>query len=297
MNRLVQRIAVCCLAICVSSNGTRAQDDLDSLVKSIQPSVVLLTSSDKDGRVLIRGLGCFVSETGLILTRRSLLPASSRTEVTTADGTTLKVTGIVDENKEADIATVAVDLSQQKVKPLRVSRTNPEIDQKVVVFVSARDAIEGRIISVKDRLGGKIIQIAGRISEEPDGGPVVNMKGELLGIARSREQGKDSVFATAGENILKLANPVIQHPKLLNNPEPAYTIQARQNGVEGSVLMRVLIGTDGLVKQAKVLRGLPDGLDDQAINAAYKMKFKPATRNGQPVQFWQTVIVEFHLRR
>jgi len=52
-----------------------------------------------------------------------------------------------------------------------------------------------------------------------------------------------------------------------------------------------------LVTRVVVVKGLPAGLTDQAIKAAYKLKFKPALRNGRPVSFWKPVLIEFHLRR
>ena len=62
------------------------------------------------------------------------------------------------------------------------------------------------------------------------------------------------------------------------------------------VLVRVLIGSDGQVKRVTVTRGLPDGLDEQAIQAAYQLRFKPAMKSGQPVSFWKPVAIEFNLR-
>ena len=85
-------------------------------------------------------------------------------------------------------------------------------------------------------------------------------------------------------------------PVLLNNPMPNYTQRARDGGVQGVVHLRVLIGADGTVKRARVLIGLPSGLSYQAIEAALRLLFKPATMNGQPVAFWKNVIVEFRLR-
>jgi len=88
-----------------------------------------------------------------------------------------------------------------------------------------------------------------------------------------------------------------QRPVPLNNPAPEYTELARQDKIEGNVIAHVLVGSDGNVKKVRVTKGLPDGLTDQAIRAAYALKFKPALKAGQPVAFWQSVIIEFHLRR
>jgi periplasmic protein TonB len=92
------------------------------------------------------------------------------------------------------------------------------------------------------------------------------------------------------------ATSVDQQPILLNNPQPRYTEEARKNKIQGTVLVRVLIGSDGAVKRVVVVRPLPDGLDEQAIQAAYQLRFKPAMKSGQPVSFWKPVAIEFNLR-
>jgi TonB family protein len=94
-----------------------------------------------------------------------------------------------------------------------------------------------------------------------------------------------------------LVSKVDQRPVPLNSPQPRYTEAARKHGIQGVVIVRVLVGIDGLVKQVKVTRGLPDGLTDQAIRAASALRFRPAMRDGQPVLFWQSVQIEFNLRK
>ena len=64
----------------------------------------------------------------------------------------------------------------------------------------------------------------------------------------------------------------------------------------GTASVRVLIGADGSVKQVKVLRALPDGLTEQALLAAYALKFEPAKKDDQPVAFWKNVEIEFNLK-
>ena len=82
-------------------------------------------------------------------------------------------------------------------------------------------------------------------------------------------------------------------PRLLNVPRPDYTVEAKKNNVSGIVALRVLVGVDGLVKSVKLIRGLPDGLSEKAIEAAYKLKFEPATVGDQPVKWWHDVLIEF----
>jgi protein TonB len=90
---------------------------------------------------------------------------------------------------------------------------------------------------------------------------------------------------------------VDERPILLNRPHPLFTEEARKNKIQGVVRVRILVDTNGAVKEVVVMRGLPDGLNEQAIRAAYQMRFKPAIKNGQPVSYWMSnVEVEFNLR-
>jgi TonB family protein len=86
-------------------------------------------------------------------------------------------------------------------------------------------------------------------------------------------------------------------PVLLNNPQPLFTEAARKNKIQGVVRVRILVDSNGSVREVVLIRGLPDGLNEQAIRAAYQMRFRPATKNGQPVAYWMNnVEVEFNLR-
>ncbi len=86
-------------------------------------------------------------------------------------------------------------------------------------------------------------------------------------------------------------------PVALNKPRPNYTEEARKNKVQGAVRAKVLVGADGLVKQVKISgAGLPNGLSEEAIQAAKQMRFQPAMKNGERVAYWVTVDIEFNLR-
>jgi TonB family protein len=85
-------------------------------------------------------------------------------------------------------------------------------------------------------------------------------------------------------------------PIPLNHPRPDYTEAARQQRVQGVVKASALVGSDGLVKSVRILSGLPDGLDEEAIRAVYEMRFKPAISDGRPVAAWVTLEIEFNLR-
>jgi TonB family protein len=93
-----------------------------------------------------------------------------------------------------------------------------------------------------------------------------------------------------------IATEVDTRPVALNRPRPNYTEDARKNKVQGVIRARALIGADGSVKDVRLVSHLPDGLDEEAILAVKQMRFRPAMKSGQPVNFWQMLEVEFNLR-
>lgn len=78
-------------------------------------------------------------------------------------------------------------------------------------------------------------------------------------------------------------------------PNPVYTDEARALKLEGEVLLEVSFSAAGTLHVNRVVRGLGHGLDEAAIGAANKMRFKPALRNGQPVDSTAIVHVVFQL--
>ncbi len=89
-------------------------------------------------------------------------------------------------------------------------------------------------------------------------------------------------------------DPSVTPLKLLSKPKPAYTDRARQNSIEGTIRIAVLFADSGKVTHALILKGLGGGLDENALRAAYGIKFEPAKKDGKPVS--QIRIVEYGFR-
>jgi TonB family protein len=83
--------------------------------------------------------------------------------------------------------------------------------------------------------------------------------------------------------------------EITSKPNPAYTQEARQLKLEGEVLIEVVFGANGQLRVNRVIRGLGHGLDESALAAANMMRFRPAMRNGVPVDSTAVVHVEFRL--
>ncbi len=82
-------------------------------------------------------------------------------------------------------------------------------------------------------------------------------------------------------------------PVLLSHGEPEYTSEARQLKIQGDVVLRVTITTNGQMQVHNVIHGLGHGLDESAMRSAPSYRFQPATRNGQPVEYTTNIIIKF----
>ncbi|MGH9536280.1 MAG: energy transducer TonB [Terriglobales bacterium] len=91
------------------------------------------------------------------------------------------------------------------------------------------------------------------------------------------------------------ALPATTPVEILSKPNPVYTEEARNLRLEGEVLLEVMFGANGQLHVIRVVRGMGHGLDEAAIAAANKMRFKPAQHYNQPIDSTATVHVVFQL--
>jgi TonB family protein len=96
------------------------------------------------------------------------------------------------------------------------------------------------------------------------------------------------------EEVLRVGGAVTR-PEKISAPPPVYTEMARRTRQQGVVILEVIIDRNGKVKEARVLKGMPMGLDRAALEAVQKWKFEPATLERRPVAVYYTLTVPFHL--
>lgn len=82
---------------------------------------------------------------------------------------------------------------------------------------------------------------------------------------------------------------------VISKPNAKYTREARRAGVQGYVVLKVLLSSKEGIDRIRVIRRLPFGLTETAIQAACEIKFKPAIKDGQAVAQWLTVEYPFRL--
>jgi TonB family protein len=124
------------------------------------------------------------------------------------------------------------------------------------------------------------------------------------GHGDGRSSGKGVQSGGFGTQEVAQATPHLQHldsgppttgVEITYKPNPVYTDEARALKLEGEVLLEVMFGANGQLHVNRVVRGLGHGLDEAAIAAANKMRFKPAMRMGTPMDSTAVVHVMFQL--
>jgi TonB family protein len=98
-----------------------------------------------------------------------------------------------------------------------------------------------------------------------------------------------------GEGPIRLGGDVTP-PIKIHYPSPKYTEEGRQARIQGVVILEAIIDTMGNVASVKVLKGLPQGLTDSAVEAAKQWKFEPARRGGEPVAVFLNLTIRFSLQ-
>jgi protein TonB len=90
--------------------------------------------------------------------------------------------------------------------------------------------------------------------------------------------------------------PFDELPVLLSVEPPVYPEIVRDAGIDGTVMVQVLVGKDGKVKKAQAVEG-PEVLHTAAVKAAKTALFKPALQGTSPVEVWVMIPVTFQLQR
>ena len=187
-----------------------AKESLADIVKRISPSVVVILAYDKEGKAINEGSGFFVNEKGDVIANRHVLEGASRAEVKTAAGKIYPVKEVLAEDSDWDLIYISVEIPVKELRPLSISSSLPEVGEAVVVIgnpLGLEQTVSDGIVSAVREITAleKIIQITAPISPDSSGSPVVNMKGDVIGVATLQMgKGQNLNFAVPGEKIARL---------------------------------------------------------------------------------------------
>jgi len=194
----------------LSKQKEETTENLPSIIKRIKASVIIVFAYDDKGEFLKLGSGFFISQSGDIITNYHVLQGASSAEVKTSDDKTYPIAYIVAEDEQSDIIRLSVDIPSQYVHPLSLSATVPEVGERIIVYGSPlgleKTVSDGIVSAIREVPGyGKLIQITAPISPGSSGSPVLNMKGEVIGIATFQFiEGQNLNFAIPSEKITSL---------------------------------------------------------------------------------------------
>lgn len=87
----------------------------------------------------------------------------------------------------------------------------------------------------------------------------------------------------------------VSSPMIIYKVEPEYSEEARKAKFQGTVIISAIVDVDGILKDIKVVRALGLGLDEKAIEAIQKWRFKPGVKDGKPVAVHVSIEVNFRL--
>ena len=139
-------------------------------------------------------------------------------------------------------------------------------------------------------------QVADVSSEDEDagveGGVVGGVKGGVVGGTLGGQLGGQ--LGGTGDTPVRVGGNV-KAPVVIVRVEPQYTEVARKARIKGIVIVEAVIDRQGNVTEARILKPLPMGLDQEALRAIRLWKFKPGTLNGQPVPVYYNLTVNFRL--
>src|SRR2546423_3218404 len=195
--------------VVVTSRIAFSQDELPDLVRRIKPAAVAIETFDARGEKLLRGSGFFIDKDRLV-TNRHVIDGAFLADVHLNSGNTFSVKSVVAVDAEADIALLKVEAPLNQVRSLSLDRTSPQEGESVVVignpFGLEGSVTNGIVSAVRDIPGfGRIIQITAPISPGSSGSPVVNMHGQVIGVATLKITGGQGVnFAIPSERIAQL---------------------------------------------------------------------------------------------
>ncbi|MDQ3906730.1 MAG: energy transducer TonB [Acidobacteriota bacterium] len=82
---------------------------------------------------------------------------------------------------------------------------------------------------------------------------------------------------------------------VISRPEPLYTDEARKEQITGTVVLRLVLSADGTVTNIVPLNRLGGGLTERAIEAARRIQFTPAERDGRRVSQYATINYNFNI--
>lgn len=294
-----------CCAVLFASHVALGQEKNEALAARIQPSIVAILTYGEDEAIMQRDSGFFVSKTGEVLTSLRILNGAKRIVVKTADGKIHKILKLV--AADSKLFRLSMDSPGTDTQPLQLCSQIPKTGEPVAIIgpQGAGPGIQkGTILKVEEGAGyDRVIRVSADVSVGLTGAPVVNIKGEVIGIAvTGDEKGQAGGVAVLRDRVVNVTSdgaPVFGvRVAPTSSGDPTAVIEAAvMKGeaikrvqprppivrVSGTAVVEITVDEEGNVIFARGLSGHPL-IKSAAENAAREWKFSPSTVAGIPVR-------------
>ena len=297
-----------------------AAPDLKKVAERVRPGVVLISAFDKTGKLLRSGTGCFISDDGRFITSSSIAQGASYAVAKTSDGGIYNVAGILADANNLDIAVLKAEAKKGVAFLAPNKSATMDVGAHVAVVGSALTRrkpahFEGTIAARRSDQTGDWLELSTAIPNECIGAPVVNEKGEFIGVVtsqRGQEEGKnvvrvastvESVVAridpkttagwlaaknaepsppAAGPNKPKVIIPLVRaeqpgSSRLVYSPKPTFPNVARRSNspLQGNGQFRIVFAANGQVKNVEIVESTRNSALDSAATDTLR-KWKAA---------------------
>lgn len=212
-------ILVLLLLLAVPAGSACAQG-LTEIARQAKHSVVLLKVLNNFGAEQGTGTGFFVN-TGMIVTNYHVIEGGDRVQAVLSDGTTLEVTGVLAEDENSDLAVLQVDHVDSRLAPALLLGDSDSVESglKIVVLgnplgfeLTLSNGIVSAVRNDEELPNGhrtSVIQFTAAISAGSSGSPLMNLKGEVIGVVVSQYlAGQNLNFAIPSSNVRRLLGTI-----------------------------------------------------------------------------------------
>jgi hypothetical protein len=204
------------LSVAAASQAPRGKRDIPTITREASKAVVLVIASDKNGKEIRQGSGFIVSRNGQVVTNYHVVERASTVVIKFSDGAFYLVDGFLAIDEENDIAVLKASGKNFPIVPLGDSNQVQAGEEVVAIGspLALESTVSNGIISAIREVGDenkRMLQVTAPISPGSSGGPLFNMRGEVIGIT--------TLQFSKGQN-LNFAIPINEAKPLLLSKVP-----------------------------------------------------------------------------